>query len=95
VHCCETGGRFWQAMDSFIPEATGPQAVDTAARSASACVFPETLAQFRPPLNSTHAWQSTRWADIVDQRRNPAKIAAMMIPIRVPRFMMATWMLDG
>jgi len=42
-------------MDSFIPDATGPHAVDTAARSASAWVFPETLAQFRPPLNSTHA----------------------------------------
>jgi len=87
------GGRFWQAMDSFIPEATGPHAVDTAARRASACVFPETLAQFRRPLNSTHAWQSRRCAAIVDQRRKPAKIAAMMMPIRVPRFMPATWMI--
>ena len=74
-------------MDSFIPEATGPQAVDTAARSVSDWVFPDTFEQFRWPLNSTQASQSTRCADSVDQRRKPAKIAAMMMPISVPRFM--------
>src|SRR3954453_3582406 len=74
-------------MDSFIPCVTGPHAVETAVRRASASEVPEAFAQFCFPANSTHASQSSFCAESVDHSRKQAKIAATTMPISVPRFM--------
>ena len=73
-------------MDSFIPEVTGPHAVETAVRSASTFDVPDAFAQFCRPPKFTHASHSTRWAESVDQSRKLAKMAATTMPISVPRF---------
>jgi len=74
-------------MDSFIPCVTGPHAVETAVRSASASEVPDAFAQFCFPENCTQASQSVFCAESVDQRRKLAKMAATMMAISVPRFM--------
>ncbi len=64
------GGRFSQAIASFMPFAKGPHAVVWADRAASASFSCEAVAQFRPPLNSTHTSHSAFCADSVDHARN-------------------------
>jgi hypothetical protein len=65
LHVFDTGARFPQAMASFIPLVTGPQAVLWAERSASISLSCDADAQLDLPLNSTQTLQVTFWADSV------------------------------
>ena len=73
VHFFDTGTRFPQAIASFIPLVTGPQAVVCADRAASSSLSWEAAAQLLRPLNSTQTVQVTFWADSVLYARKAAK----------------------
>jgi hypothetical protein len=76
-----------QAIDSSMPRAMTPQAVDTADFVASASVDADAAAQLCCPENWTHAWHSTRWAPSVDQSRNAASPTINTVAMIGPRFM--------
>lgn len=73
LQLCSTTGRLPQAIDSFMPLVSGPQAVIWAERTASASVAADATAQLRPPANSTQARHSTTCDFIVDQARKPTR----------------------
>ena len=83
----DTGGRFPQAMVSFIPEVTGPQAVFWADRVASTSSLCEADAQFWRPLNSTQTVQVTFCAERVEYASSATKARIAATVIRVFGFM--------
>ncbi len=68
----ETGISRPQAMASFIPLVSGPQAVVWADRAASISVLSEAVAQLSRPLNRTQTLQLTFWAESVLYARKAA-----------------------
>ena len=83
---CDTGTRRSQAMASFIPLVTGPQAVVCAERAASASVSWEAVVQLLRPLNSTQTVQVTFCADSVVYARNAANRTTTAMARRVRGF---------
>ena len=70
-----------------MPLARVPHAVVCAARSASASVSLEAVAQLRLPLNSTQTVHSCFWAERVLNRSSAPKATMKMRVIMEDRFM--------
>lgn len=74
-----------QAIASFMPRTSGPQAVFCAVRAASALVSPDAVAQFSAPLNDTQTSQTSRCARSVDTTRKPPNPRVSPTPMSVER----------
>ncbi len=83
-----TGGILPQAMFSFMPRASGPQAAVCASRTASGSELAEAVALFWVPANATVTEHSTRWEARVDQSRKAAKASSTSIVRFLPRAVM-------
>jgi hypothetical protein len=82
--CCVTGGILLQAILSFMPSASGPQAVVWASLSASDSVAAEAVPLPSAPPKETTTLHSTCWEARVDQRRKPTRARTARRPQRRP-----------